>query len=260
MIPPLINTFIGFFKDTSLVLIIGIFDLLKSGLTAIIQVGLHVMIGDPETSTDFEPACGADLREMGEKLVFNLNAIRKFTSDSQRLSWVPTGYGDDRMIDNIELLQIWTPSYDLDGQEALIAFAVESPFPYAIDATELDPPTIDVGDDSVLTNAGNSEMAPVFKLHGPVTVAATITNITSGVQITYDPALPGAVNIPSGHYAEINVFNGTCIKDSDGDNLIAGIDPAGSDFWPIFNFAPGDNDVGLSGAGTLDVIYNNAWA
>ena len=28
VIPPLINTFIGFFKDTSLVLIIGIFDLL----------------------------------------------------------------------------------------------------------------------------------------------------------------------------------------------------------------------------------------
>ena len=35
VIPPLVNTFIGFFKDTSLVLIIGIFDLLKSGFTAI---------------------------------------------------------------------------------------------------------------------------------------------------------------------------------------------------------------------------------
>ncbi|MBS0560783.1 MAG: amino acid ABC transporter permease [Proteobacteria bacterium] len=35
VIPPLVNTFIGFFKDTSLVLIIGIFDLLKSGITAI---------------------------------------------------------------------------------------------------------------------------------------------------------------------------------------------------------------------------------
>jgi general L-amino acid transport system permease protein len=35
VIPPLVNTFIGFFKDTSLVLIIGIFELLKSGLTAV---------------------------------------------------------------------------------------------------------------------------------------------------------------------------------------------------------------------------------
>jgi general L-amino acid transport system permease protein len=35
VIPPLVNTFIGFFKDTSLVLIIGIFDLLKSGITAV---------------------------------------------------------------------------------------------------------------------------------------------------------------------------------------------------------------------------------
>ena len=35
VIPPLINTFIGFFKDTSLVLIIGIFDLLTSGKVAV---------------------------------------------------------------------------------------------------------------------------------------------------------------------------------------------------------------------------------
>jgi general L-amino acid transport system permease protein len=35
VIPPLVNTFIGFFKDTSLVLIIGRFDLLKTGLTAV---------------------------------------------------------------------------------------------------------------------------------------------------------------------------------------------------------------------------------
>ena len=35
MIPPLVNTFIGFFKDTSLVLIIGLFDLLSAGKMAI---------------------------------------------------------------------------------------------------------------------------------------------------------------------------------------------------------------------------------
>ncbi len=37
VIPPLVNTFIGFFKDTSLVLIIGIFDLLTSGKVAITE-------------------------------------------------------------------------------------------------------------------------------------------------------------------------------------------------------------------------------
>ena len=37
VIPPLINTFIGFFKDTSLVLIIGIFDLLNAGEQAIVD-------------------------------------------------------------------------------------------------------------------------------------------------------------------------------------------------------------------------------
>jgi general L-amino acid transport system permease protein len=35
VIPPLVNTFIGFFKDTSLVLIIGLFDLLSAGKIAV---------------------------------------------------------------------------------------------------------------------------------------------------------------------------------------------------------------------------------
>ncbi len=37
VIPPLVNTFIGFFKDTSLVLIIGLFDLLASGKIAMAE-------------------------------------------------------------------------------------------------------------------------------------------------------------------------------------------------------------------------------
>ena len=37
VIPPLVNTFIGFFKDTSLVLIIGIYDLLSAGKIALTE-------------------------------------------------------------------------------------------------------------------------------------------------------------------------------------------------------------------------------
>ena len=37
VIPPLVNTFIGFFKDTSLVLIIGLFDLLTAGKVSIAE-------------------------------------------------------------------------------------------------------------------------------------------------------------------------------------------------------------------------------
>jgi general L-amino acid transport system permease protein len=37
VIPPLVNTFIGFFKDTSLVLVIGLFDVLSAGKLAIAE-------------------------------------------------------------------------------------------------------------------------------------------------------------------------------------------------------------------------------
>jgi general L-amino acid transport system permease protein len=37
VIPALVNTFIGFFKDTSLVLVIGIYDLMTTGRTAVVE-------------------------------------------------------------------------------------------------------------------------------------------------------------------------------------------------------------------------------
>ncbi len=50
VIPPMVNSFIGLFKDTSLVLIIGIFDLLTAGKTAVVEpawqgFGIEVYVG-----------------------------------------------------------------------------------------------------------------------------------------------------------------------------------------------------------------------
>lgn len=233
-----------------------------SGLTAIMQVALNIQI-DP-AGPDMEPACGADLREMGEELILHLNAMRKQAVDAQRLYWTPTGYGDLRLLQDIMLLAIWDPSYDLSGVENLISFAVESPFPYAIDFTQQE---IEIANDATvaITNTGNSPFSPVMLVTGPGGGATTDFQIlTDGdpdfdgndVRLVYDSTRPGAVPIAGGTYAEIDFFQGSVIKNGDGADLIAGINPELTDFFKI---NPGVNNIQASGC-DITVLMNNAWA
>lgn len=237
----------------------------KSGMTTVMQVALNIM-DDPDEggSKEFKPACGADLREMGEELVLHLNAIRRLAADVQRLYWTPTDYGDQRLLQDIMLLAIWDPSYDLGGIENLISFAVESPFPYAIDFTQ---ESIEIVNDATVavTNAGNSPFSPVMQVTGPGGGATTDFQIlTDGDpdpdgnarRVVYDSTRPGGVAIPAGHYAEIDFFQGTIFKDGSGADLIAGINPEQTDF---FHLNPGVNNIQASGC-DITVLNNNAWA
>lgn len=235
----------------------------KSGLTVVMQVALNIMI-DPD-GQEFEPACESDAKEMADALILHLNSIRKIVTDNQRLIWTPSSpeagpVADDRMLTSIELLQIWDPSYDLNGLETLIQFAVETPFPYAIDATQSST-DIDDGDTVTLSNGGTSPFSPVIKVFGP-TDGFTITNYNDidefgdPLKLVYDKTRPGGLAIPAAHYGEIDFFQGTIFKDGSGADLIAGIDPTQTDF---FHLNPGDNDIEIVGA-DCTVLYNNAWA
>lgn len=235
-----------------------------SGVTAIMTLALRVMDepGDP-TCPYSKPACKSDLREMEEELLLHLNGLRQLTTLSQRLFWYPDGYGDHRMLDDIQLLAIWDPSYDLDGEEALISFALESPFPYAEDATEIDSVigSGSTGGTVTVNNLGNAEFRPVFKVHGPTSffTLSNLDNLDSDgnpLEIVYDSSRGGASVINTGHYLEIDTFRGTAFLDGSGNNLIAGIDPTVTDFWTIL---PGSNTIQLVGA-SADMLWNYAWA
>lgn len=234
----------------------------KTGLVATVKVAYDITedahTSGPVAESETSPACGADLRYMHEQLTGALNSILRQTGGQQRLIWTPTGYGDRRMLDEIQVLGWPTPEFDLDGTEALVTFSVESPFPYAIDETQT---TTAIAGSGSVTNAGNCEFSPVVKVYGP-TSAFTVTN-TSDLDddgnpraVVYDGTRPGAVSIGPAQYAEIDFFRGTIILNGNISDLVAGIDPIQTDFWHLLpNTA---NAITITGA-TCDVLSNNAW-
>jgi hypothetical protein len=231
-----------------------------SGLVTIVQVAYNIMVDPSQPVGEMTPACGNDLREMHDELVLHLNAIRR-NDDANRLYWTPTGLGDRQLLANIQLLAMWDPSYDLAGTEAMVAFAVESPFPYAIASTQVSTVITD-GSTVAITNAGTCPFSPVVQIDNQGSNPITLTNLDdldddgNPLSVVYDDTRPGAIAIPGGHYAELDFFQGTCFEDGSGADLIAAIDPTLTDFWHL---NPGANNIVITGA-DCTVLSNDAWA
>lgn len=230
----------------------------KTGMVATMRVAFHIAEGGDGVS-DYVPACGADLREMDDELALHLNALRQLTTTTQRLLWTPAGYGQQRMLDQVQVLSWPDPSYD--GDEASQTFALETPFPYAEDATEQSQVIAAGTSGAAIVNVGNAAFSPVVRVTGPF-LGFTLVNHTDldplGVplEVLYDSTRPGALAVAGGHFAEIDFFRGTIYLDGSGVSLIAGIDPTLSDFWHL---VPGSNTITISGAGAT-ILWNNAWA
>lgn len=225
------------------------------GLVATVKVSYWTEVRG-STSAERAPACGDDLRLMNEMLMGVLNSLRVWTTDpnnDQRYLWTPTGAGDQRMLTNVLLTGQWPTPDQSNEPEVSMTFQLGTPYPYAIDLTEVDV-TIAASATAVVTNAGNAAQQPVMRVAGP-TSAFTITNVTTGEEIVYDASRPGGAPIAGGHFAEIDTFQGSIFLDGNGADLSAGLNPEETDLFPL---QPGSQTIGIDGA-DLTILTNAAW-
>jgi hypothetical protein len=219
-----------------------------NGTELTLPIQLWKTIGDPG-----EPACGEDLRLMLEELALYVQSI---LNGRGRWFWTPSGYGDDRMLDECRWLVPFSRSLS-SGRLTTVTFGIDSPFPCFVDATEQfasDTLAFD-GGNVVLTNDGNHDAYPVIHVLG-TTASFTITNNSlvdqngNPLEIVYD-----GTSIVTPDYAEIDVFRNTIYLNGNEANLKAGIDATETDY---FFLRPGDNDILVTGA-DAQFLWNNSW-
>lgn len=220
------------------------------------SLDVELWLGAPGSA---DPACEADRVRMLDNLMLHVNALvdpelADLEAGNCQFKWDPSGAIPARMMNQVRLLT-W-PQETLETPLMTLAFELESPFPYTMDVAE----TVTVIDASeTVTNLGTTDFFPVFKVHGPVS-QFSIQNATDLMFIDYDAALPGAVAIAGGHYAEIDTFHNTIFLDGNGANLMAGLDVATSDFWQL---VVGANSLSYTSDNVLsscEMLWNNAWA
>lgn len=207
---------------------------------------------DPDPAIG-QPACGEDLRLMLEHLGLYLQAI---LNGRGRWFWQPSGYGDERMLDECRWLIDVTRDLDAN-RRTTVNFSIDAPFPCFIDATEISGSDVIVADGATvtITNDGNHDAYPVLEVLG-TTSAFTITN-HSLVDQNGDPLeiVYAGTTITSPDFAEIDVFRNTIYLNGNESNLKSGIDAEDTDY---FFLRPGDNEIEADGA-DVQFKYNNSW-
>lgn len=232
---------------------------------AVVTMTVRLQVQKSAGSGEYVPACGVDLVEMSDRLNLWLNTMRtQEFGDQQRYVWTPTGKAA-RMLQNVEVLQWPTPSPGSDLEpEPTVTFALESPFPYAVD--ESDTTThVDDGDTEDFLNDGSSDVWPVIKVTSPgssAVTAFTITNVLTGLSIAYDSSRPsGGEDLTFGPvaYAEIDCFRGSIFRNGDGQDLIPGIVPGPTDFFTLTAELTAPNQLTIVGA-DMDVTWAKAYS
>lgn len=197
---------------------------------------------------DDSPACNDTLTRMMDLFTKHAASMVRAAA-SGRFLWDPEG-DDIRLLDYMQIFD--REQWDWSNPDTRVTVTFDSPFPYAIDFTQI---STNITGSSGLNNVGNVPFYPVFKVNG-ASSSFTLSNNTTGLSIIFNSALPGASAIPGGSYLEIDTFRNTAYLNGAGANYKPGIDVQNSDFFPL---VPGTNVIQITGAPSVDVLWQAAW-
>lgn len=192
------------------------------------------------------PACDSLLAEMLDDLTGAFRSLLNAGDNEGRLAW-PVAGQNERMLDDVRMLTY--PVVSVGEVLTVVKVTIDSQFPYAQDLAEGLPQAFVAGVPQVITNSGNADYYPVFKVYGPTSVFS-VSNATTGEDLFYIGTAIG-----SGDYVELNSFTNTAFLNGDGADLLDGIDVAGSLFPRLI---PGANTIEVDLA-DMDVLWAPAW-
>lgn len=198
-----------------------------------------------------QPACDSLLQEMLDELMAYLYNLINADDDDGRVYWQPAGV-NQRMLDDCRLL-VYPAEQHPDSGIMGVTVTLDTQWPYSVDAAQLSPTL-----PGNVTNAGNRDTYPVWKIYYPVSYT-TIANSDTGEQFSWDSSRPGTGGpLDPGDYLEIDTFKNTVYKNGTGANLKAGIVMESSQFFTI---PPGTWPITLSeGSASSVCLINAAWA